>query len=452
MTRASAFDVAIIGGGASGALLAIQLLRKKPPIPRILLVDRAGDFARGIAYRTEEACHILNVPAERMSAFADEDEHFLAWLRRHDPSAGPGTFAPRRRYGDYLSELLLQTEHLAPGALERRTAEVRDLEDTSEGVRLHLAPGGLALARRAVLALGNFPPQPLHLAPQSDARVWQSPWPRQAPWPPPDARVLLVGAGLTAIDVLLSLAARGHRGPWHVLSRHGLLPNEHLAVPLAPLELELPRRRILPLLQALRAAAARPGADWRPVVDSVRRPAQGLWRSLASNERERFNRHARTYWEVHRHRIAPAVGEQVRGFLKTGQLQLHAGRLLTLLASSSGLEATFRPRGTQRQDRLLVDLAVNCTGPAGHAANPDGLVSALLRRGLARPGPLGLGLATDSRGGLLDEQGRASGGLWTLGPVRRGEDWESTAIPDIRIQAAELAGLLVAERGAAGAG
>ena len=453
MTAAPAFDVAIIGGGASGALLAIQLLRGGPPSSRLLLVDRAGDFARGIAYRSEEACHVLNVPAERMSALADDEENFLAWLRRHDPSAGPGTFAPRRRYGDYLSELLLETERRSAGALlERRTAEVRDLEDTSQGVRLHLAPGGLVHARRAVLALGNFPPHPLHVAPPGDARVWQSPWPREAPWPPADARVLLVGAGLTAIDVLLSLAARGHRGPWHVLSRHGVLPNEHAPVPMAPLELDLPRGRIRPLFHALRAASARPGTDWRPAVDSVRKQARGLWRSFAPTEWERFNRHARTYWEVHRHRVAPAVGQQVHGFLKAGQLQLHAGRLLNLVASRSGLEARFRPRGAHREERLVVDLAVNCTGPAGHGANPDALVSALLRRGLARPGPLGLGLATDSRGGLLDGQGRAGGGLWTLGPVRRGEDWESTAIPDIRIQAAELAGLLVAGNRAGGAG
>ncbi len=447
MTRALAFDVAIVGGGASGALLAIQLLRRARPGARFLLLDRAGDFARGVAYRTEEAYHVLNVPAARMSALPDEDEHFLAWLRRHDSTAGPDTYAPRGRYGDYLSELLREAERSAPGArLERRVAEVRDVEDTSLGVRLHLAPAGSVLAERAVLALGNSPPGPLEVSSDASARVWQWPWPRRdADWPLPEAAVLLVGGGLTAVDLLLSLAARGHRGPWHVLSRHGLLPNAHGATTLAPLDLELPAGRIRQTLHAVRTAAVQPNRDWRPAVDAVRRQAHGLWPSFAPAERERFNRHVRTYWEVHRHRLAPEVARQLQAYRHSGQLQVHAGRLLKLVALPFGLEARFRPRGTRQEKALVVELAVNCTGPRGHASDPDALVSALLSRGLARAGPLRLGLATDRRGALLDGQGRASGRLWTLGSVRRGEDWESTAIPDIRLQAAELAQLLAAE-------
>ncbi len=446
MTRAFAFDVAIVGGGASGALLAIQLLKRAPPGARLLLLDRSGDFARGIAYRTEETCHILNVPAARMSALPDEDEHFLAWLRRHDGSAGPDTYAPRGRYGDYLSEVLEEAERGASGArLERRKAEVRDAEETPSGVRLHLALGGSVLARYAVLALGNCPPGPLAVSRDASSRVWQWPWPGETQWPPPETSVLLVGGGLTAVDVLLSLASRGHRGPWHVLSRHGLLPNSHGAETLAPLDLELPAGRIRPALRALRLASQQPHGDWRPAVDAVRTQAQRLWRSFAPAERERFNRHARTYWEVHRHRVAPEVGQQVRAFRESGQLQVHAGRLLKLAALHSRLEARFRPRGAVLEKALVVDLAVNCTGPTGHANDPDALVSALLRRGLARAGPLRLGLATDGRGALLDGNGQAGSRLWTLGSVRRGDDWESTAIPDIRVQAAELARLLVPE-------
>ncbi len=443
MTQAPPFDVAIVGGGASGALLAIQLLRQAPSGFRLLVLDRSGDFARGIAYRTEESSHVLNVPAARMSALADEEEHFLAWLRRREPAAGRDSYAHRRLYGDYLSELLNETEGSAGAVLERRTAEVWDLEEVAAGVRLQLDSGEAILARRAVLALGNLPPTPLEASADARARVWQSPWCTNAAWPAPGMSVLLVGAGLTAIDVVLSLAARGHTGPWHVLSRHGLLPTAHGARTLPPLALELPRGKLRPLVRVLRDASAAPGTDWRPVIDGVRQQAHTLWRSLGETEQRRFLRHVRTHWEVHRHRVAPEVGRQVQGFVQSGQLRVHAGRLQRLVSSGSRLEASFRPRGTTRQKTLLVDLAVNCTGPAGHAASADVLVNALLRRGLAQPGPFQLGLSTDARGALLDAHGRAGGTLWTLGSLRRGQLWESTAIPDIRLQAAELAAHLV---------
>ncbi len=443
MTRAPPFDVAIVGGGASGTLLAIQLLRRAPTGRRFVMLDRSGDFARGIAYRTEESSHVLNVPAARMSALADEEEHFLAWLRQHEPAAGRDSYAPRRRYGDYLSELLSETEGRAGAVLERRTAEVRDLEEDSAGVRLQLDSGEALLARHAALALGNLPPTPLEASPDAGPRVWQSPWSPEAAWPAPGTSVLLVGAGLTAIDVLLSLAARGHAGPWHMLSRHGLLPNAHGPQTLPPLAVQLPRGRLRPLVRALREAAAAPGADWRPVIDSVRQQAHALWPSFGDEEQRRFIRHTRTLWEVHRHRVAPEVGRRLQGFLQSGQLQLHPGRLRRLASAGSRLEATFQPRGTTGEETLLVDLAVNCTGPAGHAATADVLVNALLRRGLVRPGPFQLGLATDGRGALLDARGRAGGALWTLGSVRRGQLWESTAIPDIRTQAVDLASHLL---------
>jgi uncharacterized NAD(P)/FAD-binding protein YdhS len=436
------FDVAVVGGGASGTLLAIQLLRKAPPGWRLVLVDRQGDFARGLAYRTQEPSHVLNVAARRMSALPDDEEHFLAWLRRQEPDAGPDTYAVRRLYGDYLSEFLSESERRAAAGvvLERREAEVRDAEAVEDGVLLRLDSGPDILARRAVLALGNAPPPPLAVSQEGLARVWQSPWPRETLWPPTQASVLLVGTGLTAIDWVLAFSAHGHQGRLHLLSRHGLLPNAHQVHSAEPLQLpHLPRGRIRPLARALRAEAAQASDDWRPAVDAIRPLAQDLWRSLGDAERRRFWRHVRTHWEAHRHRLAPEAATRVDALRASGQLQVHAGRLLSLDATPSGLEAQFRPRGSRREERLKVELAVNCTGPEGHSVHADALVSALLRKGLARPGPLGLGLSSDARGALLDAHGQADGRLWTLGPVRRGDHWESTAVPDIRLQAAALA-------------
>ena len=242
MTPRYTFDVAIVGGGASGTLLAIQLLRKAPRgWRRLLLVDRAGDFARGLAYRTREESHVLNVPAARMSGLPDDEGHFLEWLQRRLPGSGPDTYAVRRLYGDYLAELLAEAERVAPNLkLVRRKAEVRALEETDAGIRLRFKKGPDAVGRFAVLALGNPQPARLPVSRAARARVRQLPWPQGAAWPAKRDSVLLVGAGLTAVDWVMALGARGHVGPVHVLSRHGLLPNAHPPVSVRPLDTRAP--------------------------------------------------------------------------------------------------------------------------------------------------------------------------------------------------------------------
>jgi uncharacterized NAD(P)/FAD-binding protein YdhS len=442
VTQKSTFDVAIVGGGASGTLLAIQLLRRAPPgWRRILLVDRSGDFARGLAYRTREKSHLLNVPAARMSALPEDEGHFLAWLKRRMPNSGPDTYARRNLYGDYLAQLLAEAERGAPGLkLQRRKAEVRALEETAAGIRLRFNRGPDAVGRFAVLALGNPQPARLPVSRAASSRVQQLPWPLGTVLPGKKASVLLVGAGLTAVDWVLALRARGHSGPLHVLSRHGLLPNAHSAVAVKPLALgQLPLGKIRPLVRALRRAAENEARDWREAVDGLRPLALVVWRALGEAERLRFGRHVRTRWEVLRHRLAPDVAARVQHLRTSGQLHVHAGHLLSIARRGRRLEVRYRPRGQKDATRLSVDLVVNCTGPVGHATQPDKLVSALLRSGRARPGPLGLGLATSSAGALVDARGQASARVWTLGPVRRGDAWESTAVPDIRLQVAALA-------------
>ncbi|HWY24061.1 MAG TPA: hypothetical protein VNX47_04035, partial [Nevskia sp.] len=61
---------------------------------------------------------------------------------------------------------------------------------------------------------------------------------------------------------------------------------------------------------------------------------------------------------------------------------------------------------------------------------------------------LGLGLLTDAQGALLDRDGQASTWLYTLGPARKGQLWETTAVPEIRVQAQALARRLLQLEGA----
>jgi uncharacterized NAD(P)/FAD-binding protein YdhS len=398
--------VGIVGAGASGTLVAVNLLRRGDV--RVVLVERRGDFGPGVAYSTRDDRHLLNVPMERMSGLADAPGHFAAYARRRARVLEAGAFAPRRVYGDYLRALLCEA---ADDRLETVTGEVVDV---GPDATLALADGRAIRCDAAVLALGS-PPAPL----PAGAR---GAWGAGALDPHPGA-TLLIGTGLTAIDAALSLA---EGGPVVAVSRSGRLPHAHLpglrapapapAVPAFPCSWAQLGEQLRAHLAAQRAA----GYDWRDVLDGLRPVTDDLWRALPLSERARWlARHGRD-WDVHRHRMAPPAARRLREALDGGRLRVLGG----------GADAV-----AGRFDRVLA-----CTGAAPHvAASADPLLRRLLRHGRAAAHPLGLGLRTARDGALLDAAGRPSARLFTLGPLRRGELWETTAIPEIRVQADALA-------------
>jgi uncharacterized NAD(P)/FAD-binding protein YdhS len=186
---------------------------------------------------------------------------------------------------------------------------------------------------------------------------------------------------------------------------------------------------------------ARTIEDWRAVIDGLRAVTQSTWQAASATERARFLRHVQPFWDTHRHRVAPRIGRLIGEARASGQLQVMAGRLLGL----DGSRVRVAPRG-RSEVRFEVARVINCTGPA---TSFEGLEEPLLDRlrtqGLAAMDELGLGFRTVEDGRLIDAQGRPSTRLFSLGPMRRGELWETTAIPDIRLQAAHLAQTLVAE-------
>jgi uncharacterized NAD(P)/FAD-binding protein YdhS len=441
-------DLVILGAGASGALLAAALLRGARGPLRVLLLEQSGRFYRGPAYTTTEPQHLLNVPAGRMSALAEDPGHFLRWLRTVELTAQETDFVPRARYAQYLDAVLAHAQASAsPGVtLTQRHAQAKRLSPAPDGVALQLEDGGRVQAARAVLALGNRPPESL---PVPDGGLYASERYVALPWESgvglelgsPDEAVLLLGSGLTAVDVALSLQARGHRGPVHLLSRHGLLPQVH-RVGVAPHTFAPAGEGARALLHEVRAEVARveaAGGDWRSVVDGLRPHTAALWQRLSVEQKRRFLRHLRALWEVHRHRMAPQVGAAIAALRAQGQLHLHAAHVVGFALEVEGVQVRLRPRGRAEETLLRVHRVLNCTGPASLLLQPpDSLVGGLLSSGLARADPLRLGLETRA-GALVDAQGRASERLFAIGGVRRPELWESTAIPEIRAQAQALA-------------
>lgn len=461
------YDVAIVGAGFSGALVAANLLRKAEAPLRIALFEKEPRrMGRGVAYGTEDDCHLLNVPARNMSAFPDLPDHFLEWALRHSErlvdgrwvtEVSPSAFLPRRGYGEYIVSLLAESEGMArPGVvLERRQAEIVGIAALRNGVRLVAASGEVPIAGRAALALGNFHPRdPTVSDPDfyDDSRYIANPWDgdgfgRIAQ----TSSCLLIGTGLTMIDWVLSLRKRGYRGTIHVLSRRGFWPRSHRAGPPAELDGEFWRvpRTACDLLKYVRGRIRALAADaeelpWRSVIDSLRPQTQRLWQDLPHPEKRRFLRHLRQYWDVHRHRVAPAVAASLDEWLHSGHMVQHIGWLEDCRLLDRGVQVSYKPRGGADSVSFEVDAVVNCSGSESDYRKLDSpLVGSLLQQGLARPDRCFLGLEADRDGRLIDRDGRPSSRLFTLGPPQKGILWETTAVPEIRVQAARLAETLL---------
>jgi uncharacterized NAD(P)/FAD-binding protein YdhS len=458
--------VAIVGGGASGSLVAAQLLRRHHRGGlRVVLIERRERLGRGVAYSTDNPQHRLNVPAGQMGALPRDPGHFVRWARSKDHDIGAPDFAPRGIYGEYLCSVLDDAERSAqPGVeLDRRCDDavgMRMVED-SEPPRMviELASGATVVAHHLVLALGNLPPA---TPPGADPELLASPLYERDPWDPGlparaagDDKVLLVGTGLTMVDVALALGEGERPGTILAVSRNGLLPQKHrrgLAPPnrwfeLPPTEVRL--AELVNRLEAEIASAEQNEGDWRQVIDALRPYTNRIWRRLSEEDREEFVRHLARRWDVARHRMAPEIARTLEVMRAEGRLRLARGSLESMSPRDLDVEVTLA-LGEGESTRFRVDRVINCTGPTLDLARAgEPLLERLLADGSVRPGPLGLGLDHDSRGVLLDSGGSPSALLSTIGPMRKGRLWETTAMPEIRVQALELADQITAQMEAA---
>ena len=454
--------IVIIGAGFSGAITAVNLLRQSPGLPlRVTLVNRSGRMARGIAYGTHSADHVLNVPAGNMSALADDPDDFLRYCRWANPQVSPASFVSRRLYGSYLEALLDAAEHGAhAGASLQRIggeAERIDLAADGRGAAVVLADGRSLQADRVVLAFGHFAPRdPPVATPEfyDSARYVRDPWSAGAlDSVRPDEPVLLVGSGLTAVDVALALDGNAHRAPIWCLSRRGLLPQPHreqrgqLAGAAAQQLVRAMGTSTFEYLRATRAAVRAheaEGGDWRNVIAALRPHTPQLWRRLPVPERERFLRRLQPYWDVLRHRCAPQPFERFQALMAAGRVQQVAGRLRVYDEFERGVDVSVQRRCGGEPLHLRVGHVVNCTGPESDLRRVrNRLVRHLLVRQMIRPDALGLGLEVDDDYAIVDAAGRASPVLHYVGPLLRARDWEATAVPELRGHAQRLAARLL---------
>lgn len=439
----------IVGAGFSGVATAAQILRSGCTNLHIILINRTRAMARGLAYGTNSPLHLLNASVGKMSALDDVPEDFLRFCKSRHYDVEPTSYVSRSLYGSYLNDVLDSAERFNPGVqLSRIVAQVTQVQPYGDGAQLKLSDGRTLEADHVILAFGNFPPADCcnlnkTLRPETYAHD---------PWEPPTclasdpaAAVLLIGTGLTAVDMALQLVQKGHRGPIHLLSRRGLLPLGHLQEAIAPLSAPVhlgrgsPRQLMATLRKRVKAHQLQ-GGDWRAVVDSLRPWVQKLWSAMDTAQQRQFLRHVQPWWDVHRHRLAPATFEHFQHYLDNGQLTIHAGRLINVALLGEGLIVDFRRRSDQATESLKVGRIINCTGPNLDIQRVESpLVNNLLKQGLISAAPCGFGIQVDEQLCVLDQQYQPIPWLSYVGPMLKAQYWEATAVPELRRFSIKLA-------------
>lgn len=445
--------VAIIGGGFSGSVFGLKFAQANPD-SRVLLIERGRRVGRGLAYGACAPSHLLNVPVSRMElglepGFVDwlstRGDHLSEALAESDDDL-VAAFVSRELFGTYLEERVREAISTNPerGLNVIRGEAVGLLDFPERGVRL--SDGREIAADVVVLATGNLQPKPPGAR---DVWLYDTPFFVPDPWADDafhglakDAPVVLLGTGLTMVDIALKLSEGGHTGPMHAVSRRGFLPLAHRAGGEWPVFID-PHLHISPLtlMRLLRGEAKKAeakGVPWQRVVDSMRPAIPSVWHGWTDAERAQFLRHARPRWEIHRHRMAPRIAKRLEALMASRQLSIHGGRVLSYGRHRQHVDVRFRERNSGIELSYPAARVINCTGPRtdlDRLAIP--IIADLRRSGLIMSDALGIGLETRDCA-ALDSSGHASSWLFALGPLTKPDWWEVIAVPEINAQAERL--------------
>jgi uncharacterized NAD(P)/FAD-binding protein YdhS len=447
LTEQGRKTIAIIGGGASGLILAAHLLETAKPGLRVVLIEKGDRIGAGIAYAAQLSDHRLNVPAGRMGVFHDDPLHFWNWLKARHPELGESShvFAPRSEYGAYLADIwkTLLASHSESGRLRLVKATCQHVKQAGAVLEVRLSDGTSIAAHQVVLATGHD--AGLSEPGQYDAITGTG----DAALPPPGSRIIILGTGLTMVDTWLLLKNSGHSGEIVAISRHGLLPLPHgnrrnpIQLDAADIPFGTAPSYFMRWVRDLVKKTEAEGGEWIQVIDGLRNFNQRTWMSWPLPLKKRFLRHAKAYWDVHRHRIAPDLHERFATDIAGGGLSIVAAKVQSRREHGDGVELAIRRRGSQATTVIRADRVFDCTGLIRNLAKTEAEpLKSLIAGGLIRPDPIGLSLDVASDCSVLDREGKASDRIYAIGPLTRGHFFEIEAVPDIREQCAALASLL----------
>jgi uncharacterized NAD(P)/FAD-binding protein YdhS len=449
--------VVVVGGGYSAAAFAVQLVRRTRAPLEISIVEPRPRVGPGLAYSATDPDHRLNAPLDSHGLDPEFPSQAREWCRREgvlarDPDCmAPGgqIFLRRADFGRYVSDTL--GRHATGDRSGSTVRHVRDravsLAARGESLQVATQTEGVLVADMLVVATGNPVPAlraPFRAQDAQHPRIVANPLePGSLDRIAQDARVLVVGGGLTALDVISTLVRRGHQGQVLAVSRHGLRPRSHAPAILNPareipqplkVDLDLPVPAFIAgvpataraWLRALRGEIdrqERAGRSWHEPFDAVRNVVWQLWPRLPAPEKQRFLQKLRLFYDVHRFRMPPMNEALVKAAEVRGVVRFAAARVARVDAAvtAANIRVELIEAGSGRAVHQDFDWVVNCTGldPAA-AASANPFLRSMLEQGLLRPHPTGMGFDVGPHCEAVDRNGRAQAAIRVIGPPSAG--------------------------------
>ena len=457
-------NIGIIGAGFSGTMTAIQLIVHQKEELTIHLIDNKQNFNKGVAYNPYSDKHLLNVVAAKMSAFSNEPDHFLNWVMQQpdfinkERSFVAQTFLPRSIYGKYMTELFDHYKQVAQQKgiqLTMHYTLVKDLNTNPEGIELNLTNGSTLNLNQCVIATGNQLPRNPRL---QDTEIYKSPHYFQNPWMADSVKniqntrpILIIGNGLTMVDTVLSLLEEGYNGKIYTLSPNGfnILPHRHNGLKYNALTDELQEKMTLTDLFTLTKkhiqAVRTYGVSAEPVIDSLRPYSQKIWRSFTESEKRVFMNRIRHLWGVARHRIPLNSYDKLQQMRINSKLHVISGEIRAMEEIEGHIEVAFINKRKNTIECIGVSRVINCTGPESNIQLlQNSFLTSCLRKGIITQDSLKLGInACPETFHIYNAESKLQESLFTMGSTLRGILWESTAVGELREQAALLAKQLI---------
>lgn len=454
--------IVIIGGGFCGTALAIQFSRHAGSPLSVVIVNSGQPLNRGVAYGSFNADHLLNVAAGRMSLFPDKSDHFCKWVlsqseyKQYHSEKLPGMFLPRVIYGKYLCDEFENMKKDLPSFIDMNIIEDEAIDITMSGDNpvVFLKNGSSIQCQKVILATGNFiPGNPGIQNPgffEQDAKYFRNPWLEEAvKGIENDKELLIIGTGLTMVDNVLSLEKGGYQGKITAVSTKGFFPLAHkITTPyseiLAELKISDPLVNQYHVFKKHIRKVLKSGTTGEIVVDAVRPLTQQIWLSITFKEKNSFMQHIRHLWGVARHRLPAEIHQKVTAMVESGKLEIWSGRLYNMeLLKENKIKVEIKKRKSGEIIEKIFDRIINCTGPQSDVSKIENkLFRNLLMKGMICSDPMKLGLNALPDGTILSSNNEPSTYMYTLGSNLKGILWESVAVPELRIQAENLAKML----------
>ncbi len=383
--------IVIIGFGASGLSCLLELVKNFNKKNHELVIDifeKNFSSAKGLAYSTKNFSHILNVDAGKMSIEIDDKDSFINWLKNNNYSFESSDFVPRVLYGLYLEDMTSKALKIAG----EKGIKCRFVNLEVENLEVH----------NKLFVINNQAYHHLILASGINLKnIQNNSWNCNLDQYLNDPEIYIAGAGLTAFDTIVSLIDKKYQGKIFAYSRSGFVTKERTAYnqksnpPLCLEDVNLPLSEIFHKF----VKACKNSEQWQAIIDSMRPITQEFWIKLSLDKKKRFIRHCLKYWSVYRHRCPEKQFEKIRQLVAQNKLVFVKGKI---------------------ENKKFID----CTGLDFRAASV--LMDNMTKSKLILKDDLDMGIVANV------------GNLYVIGALNFGSLLETTAIPDITKQAAEI--------------